>query len=274
MRKLVVIIFFILISQSSFAQLFSRERILHNENFDKDRFSYGYYLGFNNYGFDFDYNNSISATTDTGEADRTDIQIDKSIGFSVGLLGNMRINDYIDLRFEPGLYITNRVLHYNAYHFEGYNYIDSDGNSVPYFGTSTTTAYDFQDDPKNVLEREIRSTYIHLPLLVKFSAKRLNNFKPFIMGGASMSINLNSNEENTEDNSNGQFRMKRYTYYYEVGVGIDFYLPYFKFTPSIRGVFAMNDELVRDDPLNGPSPWTDNIASMKTQGIFINFTFQ
>ena len=60
--------------------------------------------------------------------------------------------------------------------------------------------------------------------------------------------------------------------FYELGIGIDLYLFYFKFTPSIRGVFALNDELFRDNDPN--SPWTGNVANMKTRGLFINFTFQ
>ena len=83
---------------------------------------------------------------------------------------------------------------------------------------------------------------------------------------------VSSNEKNPDDNSAGQFRTKRNMYFYELGFGIDFYLHYFKFTPSIRGVFAINDELVRDEDPN--SPWTGNVTSMKTRGIFINFTFQ
>ncbi|HRV55783.1 MAG TPA: outer membrane beta-barrel protein, partial [Mangrovimonas sp.] len=100
----------------------------------------------------------------------------------------------------------------------------------------------------------------------------LNNFKPFLLGGVSTAINLSSNEKNPEDNSNGQFRTKKNVFFYEIGFGIDFYLYYFKFTPSIRGVFGLNDELVRDVDPN--SPWTSNIESMKTRGVFINFTFQ
>jgi len=65
---------------------------------------------------------------------------------------------------------------------------------------------------------------------------------------------------------------KKNVFFYELGFGIDFYLTWFKFTPSIRGVFALNDELVRDFDTN--SPWTSNITSMKTRGFFINFTFQ
>ena len=88
----------------------------------------------------------------------------------------------------------------------------------------------------------------------------------------SRSINLGSNEKNPEDNNEGQFRMTRGTNYFELGFGIDLYLFYFKFTPSIRGVFATSDELVRDDDPN--SPWTSNIDQMSTRGIFLNFTFQ
>ena len=73
-----------------------------------------------------------------------------------------------------------------------------------------------------------------------------------------LGIKINySNEKNLEDNSSGQFRTKRNVFFYELGFGIDLYLEWFKFTPSIRGVFAISDELVRDDdPL---SPWTGNV---------------
>ena len=53
----------------------------------------------------------------------------------------------------------------------------------------------------------------------------------------------------------------------ELGLGVGLYLPFFRFTPSIRGIFALEDELVPDD-------WTVPIESLKTQGVFINFIFQ
>ena len=122
------------------------------------------------------------------------------------------------------------------------------------------------------LLREVKSTYIHFPLLLKVSTKRINNFKPFIVGGFSTALNLSSNEENPDDNSAGQFRTKKSMFFYELGFGIDFYTEWFKFTPSIRGIFAYNDEIVKDEDPN--SPWTGNVNTMKTRGVFINFTFQ
>ncbi len=237
MRQVVLLFAFLCFAQTSNAQLFSKEKIRNLENEDKKRLSWGYYLGFNNMDFNFDYNE-----------DKPDILVDKSVGFNVGLIGNLRIMEYIDLRLEPGLTITTRNLTYDESYFDGIEYTESD------------------------LMREVKSTYIYIPLLVKFSSKRLNNFKPFVVGGISTAINLSSNEKNPDDNSSGQFRTKTNMLFYEVGFGVDFYLAFFKFTPSIRGVFAINDEVVPDVDPN--SPWTGNINSMKTRGVFINLTFQ
>jgi len=214
---------------------FNNERLANLENFDKRTLSWGYFLGFNNYDFKIDYDQQYAD-------DNTDIQIEKSAGFNVGLIGDLRINEYINLRLEPGLYFTQRTLT-----FPGFT------------------------DPKDYT-RDVKSTYIHVPLLVKISTKRLENIKPFIVGGVSTSLNLSSNQKNPDDNAEGKFRMTNGTNYYELGFGIDFYLYFFKFSPSIRGVFALNNELVYDDDPN--SPWTGNIDKMSTRGVFINFTFQ
>lgn len=237
MKRILVTIVVLIFAHNLSAQLFTKEKVRNLQNFDKKRFSYGYILGFNNYTFDFNY---------TADALPTDVEVEKTFvtGFNVGLLGNLRINDYLDLRLEPLVTFSQRDLVFTSPEF------NNPGEGM----------------------REIRSTYIHVPLLLKISTKRLNNFKPFIVGGISTSLNLSSNEENPDDNSRGQFRMTNRTNYYELGFGIDFYLFYFKFTPSIRGVFAMSDELVRDaDP---QSPYTSTIDKMSTRGIFINFTFQ
>ena len=235
-----ILISFLFLSISIFeseAQLFTKERLLNNENFDKAPLSYGYYLGFNSYDFNIDYKSNVK-----------DIQVLKAVGFNVGLIGNVRINDYFDVRLEPGLVMSNRILSYSITYFDGLTYEEKD------------------------LEREIRSTYIHIPLLVKISTKRINNIKPFIVGGISTALNLSSNQDNPDDNSNGNFRMTKNNVFYELGVGIDIYLTWFKFTPSLRGVFSLKDEHVPDFDAN--SPWTSNIDQMQTRGLFINFTFQ
>jgi len=230
--KKIILIFLFIIPFSHHAQgFFTKEKVRNNPNFDKKQFSWGYYLGANVYDFNFDYINSVE-----------EIEVDKGIGFNVGLIGNMRINDYLDLRLEPGVIFTTRNL----------------------------TFPNFTEDKDKF--REVKSAYVHIPLLIKFSTKRINNFKPFVVAGGSFATNLSSNEGNPDDNSAGEFRMESNAQFLEVGFGIDFYLEYFKFSPSIRGVFGLNDELIRDNDPN--SPWTSNINKMKTRGIFINLSFQ
>ena len=238
MKRIIIFLAFLLVFQNVSAQLFTKERVANNiDNIDQKFLSWGYFLGFNQYDFKFEYNQDLK-----------DILVDKTFGFHLGLIGDMRINDYMNLRLEPGVFFTTRNLQYDESYFAGTEFNDSD------------------------LLREVKSTYIHVPLLLKISTKRINNFKPFIIGGFSTALNLSSNQDNPDDNSAGEFRMKKSTYFYEIGFGIDLYLLYFKFTPSIRGVFAINDEIVRDSDPN--SPWTGNVAKMQTRGVFINFTFQ
>ena len=59
---------------------------------------------------------------------------------------------------------------------------------------------------------------------------------------------------------------------YELGIGIDLYLPYFKFSPSIRGIFAITNEVKYDN--QSPSQWTDPIDFLGTRGIFLHFAFE
>lgn len=238
MKNLFALIAFLLIVQISFAQLFTKPKVQNNQSMDKNRLSWGYYFGTNNLDYKIDYNANIGDITNV-----------KTFGFNVGLVGDLRVNDYINVRMEPGLVIAARDLMYPENYFAG-----------------------IADTRESDFIREVKSTYVYLPLLLRFSTKRINNFKPFVTFGIATSINLSSNEKNPEDNSSGAFRTTRSTQFYDIGFGIDFYLYWFKFTPSIRGVFALNDELVRD--LDPNSPWTGNINAMKTRGVFLNLTFR
>ena len=209
-------------------------KISNLQNFDQKKLHFGYYVGVNNYNYKLDY--ILNPEKKTLISDQT--------GINVGLIGDLKLKKNLNLRFEPGLY-TNK---------------------------SDIVFYDRQNFTKNSdTLRSIKSTYIHLPLLIKYSSRRYNNLKPYVLAGLSTSFNLSSNQNRPEDNNNDVFRLKTNTFYYELGFGIDFYLQYFKFSPSIRGVFSLKNELVPD--LDPNSPWTGNIDKMSARAIFINFSF-
>ena len=224
-------LFFITIN--SFAQR-NYSKIENLQNFDQKKIHFGYYFGVNNYNYKLDYKVNPEKRTLIGD----------QVGINVGLIGDLRLRKNLNLRFEPGLY-TNK---------------------------SEIVFYERGEFTKNTdTLRSIKSTYIHFPILIKYSAKRYNNIKPYVLGGLSTSFNLSSNQNSPEDNNNGVFRLKTNSFYYEIGFGIDFYLQYFKFSPSIRGVFSLKNEIVPD--LDSNSPWTSNIDKMSSRAIFINFSF-
>lgn len=232
MKKLIVL--FLLITSVSQAQFgkstFSKDPIINLENFDKQRVYWGYFLGFSTFDFKTDY-----------KVPGQDINVKGNTGFNVGLVGALRLHEYVELRFEPGLYYASRTLTYPGF--------TNDRDAI----------------------REVKATYIDFPLMLKFSSLRTGNVRPYLLGGVGATLNLSSNSKSKDDNSEQKFRVQPWTNNYTFGFGIDLYFEYFKFSPSIRGVFGFGDELIRDDDSN--SPWTGNIESLKTRAVLINFTF-
>jgi hypothetical protein len=244
MKKIIVLLILTLTikGHAQFTKsMFIKDPIINLENFQKKRVYFGFYLGFNSYDFKIDYKTVV----------KDDILIKKSTGYNVGLVADLKLQEYVSLRFEPGLYYTKRDLQYPDSYF-------------------STLPISFPRKPSDKL-REVNSTYLHFPLLLKFLALRTGNIRPYLLGGVSATLNLSSNSKSNDDNSGERFRVQPWTTNYELGFGIDIFSEYFIFSPSIRGVFGFNDELIRDN--NPNSPWTGNIESLQSRAVFINFTF-
>lgn len=242
MRQCVIFLGFLLLNFSFSWGQFNENAVLNIPNDDKLPLNWGYFVGLNQFDYQISYLNPSYNTNSSEKV--TEILVQKSTGFNVGLIGEMRINELLDLRLEPGFYSGKTTLE-----FKNQNLI-TEKDSI----------------------REIKSTYINVPLLLKFSANRIGNWRPFIVGGPYAAINLSSKENSIDDNKSGTFKVKKWNYGYQIGVGIDIYLSYFKFTPSIRGVFSITDDAIRDaDP---QSPWTANIHKMRSRGVFLVLTFE
>lgn len=226
--------FFLITSIAFYAQ---RERVEYLPTFDKKPLHYGFYLGINQNDFKLNLRESNIADAN--------ITVEPTAGFNVGLIADFRLHKNLNLRLEPGLVSNSKRILFNHL------------NTSP--------------NPQDSI-REIGSTYLHVPLVFKLSTDRYKNLRPYLLAGVSYDYNFSSNEANQDDNSAGQFRMTTHNFMYEVGIGVDFYLYYFKFSPSIRGVFAFNNEIKYDDDPN--SQWTAPVNFMGTRGIFLNFAFE
>mgnify|MGYP006075486537 CR=1 FL=1 len=223
------------ISTSLFSQ---KGRVENLPTFDKKRLHYGFYLGLNQNDF------KLNIQKNTFNVTPGNIIVEPTTGFNVGIILDLRLHKNVNLRFEPGLISNTKNIIFN-----------------------------YLEEPKDSI-REANSTFLHIPLVFKLSTDRYRNIRPYLLAGVSYDMNLSSNEKNQDDNASGEFRMKTHNFMYELGVGIDIYLPHFKFSPSIRGVFAINNELKYDNVANGPSQWTDPINFLGTRGLFLNFAFE
>jgi len=232
------IFFFIITFSVALSASSQKRRNVDNlPTFDDPKIHYGFYLGINQNDFKVNYRPSNLPSTI--------VEIKPTLGFNVGLIADFRVHKNVNLRFEPGLISNSKTIYFN---------------NSPTLNTERDSI------------REIGSTYLHLPLVLKLSSDRWNNVRPYVLAGISYDHNFSSNQENSDDNFSGEFRMKTSNFMYELGVGVDIYLSFFKFSPSIRGVFAMNRELIDDN--NSNSPWTSPINIFSTRGVFLNFSFE
>jgi len=216
------------------SMLAQRDRVEYLPSFDKRKLHYGFYLGLNQNDLKIDYT--------TSNYSNASISVTATTGFNVGLIADLRLHKNINLRIEPGLISNSKTL--------AFTHINSKQDSI----------------------REIGSTYLHIPFVLKFSTDRMDNVRPYVLAGISYDYNFSSNERNANDNAGGEFRMKKHNFMYEVGIGIDIYLYFFKFSPSIRGVFALNNELKYDN--SATSQWTSPVNYFGTRGVFLNFAFE
>ena len=203
------------------------------QNFDERDLRFGYYIGINQYDNKIIYKNNTPHP----------ISVDRAKGINVGLIGELKLNKNLFLSLEPGLHANKK------------NIIFNERKEFTNYGDTLWV---------------VKSNNIHIPLLLKYSAKRLDNFRPYLKAGLSTSINLNEIEGTLSNNGLENFKFEKFNFYYELAFGVDFYLRYFKFSPSVRGVFSLKNEIPNNTPDN---PWTRNIDKFLTRAIFINFSF-
>lgn len=133
-------------------------------------------------------------------------------GFSVGVLADQRLSKHLSIRLCP-------TMHFGAKHlvFRHLNRLDPEGHIM----TAT---------------QDMKNTYIAFPINLKFSAERFNNYRPYIVGGVDPMINLTAKSQD-------YIQLKRYDTMVELGLGCDFYLPFFKLIPELKFSFSLMDAL-------------------------------
>ena len=204
---------------------------------DQRKFHYGFLLGLHMQDIELENNGYIDP--ETGEQWYAEIN-NYSPGFTVGVLGDLRLNKYFSLRLLPSIHFGQK---HAVYHEQR-------------SGADSTQVF--------------KSTYISVPIDVKFSAPRYNNFRPYLIAGINPMIDLTARKHDA-------LRLKPFDLYLEVGFGCDLYLPFFKLVPEIKFCFGLLNIINKDrsDLIdNTLMKYTNSVNGGRSNMIVLTFNFE
>ena len=166
-------------------------------------------------------------------------------GFTIGIVSNLRIGDYLDLRFIPSLSFGERDLQYSVLTY-------------------------FQDEvSQSVISKKIQSTFIEFPLQIKYKGNRLNNIRPYWLVGAKYALDLASDSKKKEESNNIYIAPERNDVYADLGGGIDIYTTFFKFGIELKMSYGLRDILKRQGNI-----YTLPVDRINSKLFLLSFTFE
>lgn len=186
----------------------------------------------------------------------------ESTSFGAGLIAKFRLNDYLDVRVEPGLQFAQRQLTFNTQS----NDIYSDGSltNAPFIPIALT---------EKDRVRDIKSTLVDIPVMLELHGDRWYNSRPYVAAGVNYIVNLQSNSDSQDDNMQQVFRSTTHNFAWSAEMGIQFYFNKFKLTPAIRGTFFMNNEMVSDNA-STPPYWSAAVSTLQTRAVMFVLKFE
>jgi hypothetical protein len=165
-------------------------------------------------------------------------------GFSVGFITDIRLARHLNLRFTPELHFGERIINYK-----------SESGNLPMVST-------------NVL-----CMPISMPLMLKWSADRESNYRPYLIAGGGVSYDVYQDKQR-------YVLQQPFDYFVQVGFGCDFYFSWFKLCPEIKYQLGFNNALTPlDQHKEGIDPktdgfYTDAIKSLRSHMVTLVFNFE
>ena len=212
-----------------------RIKVKNLEKYDKQWIHFGFMLGINNTDF---------KSERAGDFYRSDsvlhVEADGQPGFNLGIISDVRLGNNFNLRFVPDLAFSQRDLVYKM--------------------TTKVGATD-------VVIKKVESTFLTFPIELKFKSNRVNNYRFYVIGGFKYMLDLVSQAK--VENSEELVKLRRNDYGYTVGVGMDLYLPLFKFAPEIKMFQGIPNVLIAD-----PTVYSSSFSALKSRIFSISLTFE
>lgn len=164
-----------------------------------------------------------------------------SPGFCVNVLADLRLHKYFNLRFSPGMYFGNKTVHF------------------------------IEHNSGTIEKQDAKSSYVVLPLDLKISGDRYKNARPYVTAGVMGSFDVSKKRSD-------YLQFNNMDTYLTVGLGCDFYLPFFKLNPEIKFCFGLTDVLKHERPDLADDPammkMTESLSNVKNNMVVLTFYFE
>ncbi|MGB2847846.1 MAG: outer membrane beta-barrel protein [Saprospiraceae bacterium] len=160
----------------------------------------------------------------------------KNPGFSVGIITNAKFGDHFDFRFIPTFSFANRNIRYN--------------------------------DRVSEIDRRIESTFLELPLHIRFTSLPYKDMKVFLVGGIKYSYDI-SNKSRTKKFAS-LIKLTPHDFSAEIGAGMQFFFPYFIFSPEIKFSQGVGNILI----YNGNNSESSVLEKILSRALTISFNFE
>jgi len=211
--------------------------------YDDKLFHFGFSLGFNTMDFNITPNQAFFKSNNILPELTT-----LNPGINIQIVTNLKPAKYFDLRFLPGVSFGQRVISY-------YDLTKPVGSPEYLFG-----------------EQRLESSFLEFPLLLKLKGDRLNNIRPYVIGGFNFRYDLAGKKE-FDSEKPVYIRLERPDLYYEAGAGFDFYLTYFKLSIEVKMSRGFSDVLVKESVTNYEQ-YYNAIERMTSQIWILAFHFE
>lgn len=229
----------------------AQERTVENRPYcDLRPMHFGVIVGTHFQDLEFENVGPITYTDADGNQAESLVTFDQNTwdsGFHVGVLGEMRMTDYLAFRVAPVMYFANRHIV-----FEDLRNLDTKGDYAQ-------------------ARQDMKSVYVTCSLDLIYAAKRFNNHRPYIMAGLVPALNLSTK-------ANDYIQLKKNDLFFEVGTGCDMYLPFFKLRPELKFMYSLGNCLntnhakqLRD---KNKQPFAYPVSSARSSIIALTFYFE
>jgi hypothetical protein len=244
MKKL-FLLYFLLLSVLAFSQ---EQKLKNLPNFDRKWLHFGFTVGLSIFDASMLLSDEFLQTETSGEYTINHvygIENTPSPGFHLGPIVNLRINEYSDLRALIDLSFGQRTLKYSL--------LDTINTSE--------RAY-------NEHVMKIESIFLELPIQYKYKAKRLNNIRPYVIFGVTTKWDMAANKK-IKDEDRPMIRFKPFDVFWEAGMGVDFYLPYFKFSSELKYQVGLLNIVKYDN-----TQYTNALSKINSRMFVLSFHFE